>query len=114
MHQDPEALIVLFVDKAKSLAFRSVHDGAVVAEVPLGHTLISGTSRDDMIVTVGQRPDSLIIIRDRHAPEKQQLVALSCYPVGVAISPTLDTIAVMLNDGLTICIAPPRHDCELI
>ena len=102
MDQDPETQYLLYIDRAKSLTFRSVRDGEVVAEVPLGHEITNGTSRDDMIATIGLKPDSAIIINDRHAPELQQVVALPCHhAVGVAISPALDTIAVVLFNGMT-------------
>ena len=101
MEDSPDVQCVWFVSGANSFALRSLSDGEVVAEVPLGHTLVNGASQGNMIATIGLDPNSLIIINDWHAPEQQQLVALSCQPLAVAISPTQDRIAVVLDNGLT-------------
>ena len=99
MAHDNQALYLPFVQGATSLALTHALDGDVVAEVPLGHTLINGTSRDDMIATIGREPLSVVIINDRHEHEHQQLIELSSQPLVVAISPAQDVVAVMLPTG---------------
>ena len=97
---DPKALYLLFPRGFSRLVFHSLLDGEVVAEVSLGHKLISGTSNDDMIATIGRDPNSAIIINDRYTHEQQQLIKLPHHPVAVAISPTQSMLAVMLWNGL--------------
>ena len=99
MALDPQAQFTVYIDGSRGLALRSVLDGEVVTEVPLGHSLYSGTSKDNMIATIGYNPDSVIIIKDRHEHVQQQLLGLSDMPLAVAISPAQDTIAIMLVSG---------------
>jgi hypothetical protein len=100
MDQDPAAQYMPYVSGATSIKAYRMSDGEVVAEVPLEHSVVSGTSRDDMIASIGSGPSSMIVIRNRHVPEQQQLVELSGYPSAVAISPDKHTIAVALSSGL--------------
>ena len=100
MDQDSEAQLVPYSAGAKSIKFHRLLDGEEVAEVPLGHTIVRGTSRDDMIATVGHFPHSMIIITDRHVPEQQRLVNLPVRPCAVDISQAKDKIAVILDNGL--------------
>ena len=100
MAHDNQALYLPFVQGATSLALTHALDGEVVAEVPLGHTLINGTSRDDMISTIGYDPCSVVIINDRHEHKQQQLLELPDFPRAVAISPAQDAVAVMLDTGV--------------
>ena len=93
---DPKTVYALFECGAIIVTFHSLLDGAVVAEVSLGHALIGGTSSDDMIATIGLNPYSVIIINDRHERE-QQLIKLPGKPKVIAISPAHDTVAVMLK-----------------
>ena len=101
MSSDSEAQYTVYVHGSRGLTFRTVLDGAAIAEVPLGHKLINGTSVDEMIATIGRLPYSVIIINDRHEYEQQQLVELPDIPRAVAISPAQDTVAVILGAGLT-------------
>ncbi len=79
-------------------------DGEVACDIPLSHEVVYGASRDDMLVTVGVKPYSLVVIHDRHVPEHQHRVELSRTPRAVDISPAKDTIAVMFDNGLSMCI----------
>ena len=99
MSQHHEATYLPYAIGATALVFRSLSDDVVVAEVRLGHIVYSGASRDDMIVTIGDEPPSIIIIHDRHVPGQQFIEAL-CMPIAVDISPAKDVIAVMLHNGL--------------
>ena len=101
MASESEAHYTVYVHGSRGLIFRTVRDGEVVAEVPLGHKLIDGTSKDDMIATIGRLPYSVVIINDRYEHEQQQLVELPDMPRAVAISPAQDTVAVILGAGLT-------------
>ena len=105
MDLDPDAVLVPYVYEESCIRFHRVLDGEVTAEVPLGHAVIKGTSQDDMIVTIGYSPDSMIIISDYHTPDEQQTVLLSHWPKAVAISPAKDTIAVMFKTGLLLVSA---------
>ena len=100
MDLDPATLLVLFSHGESHIRFQRVVDGEMVAEVPLAHKVFSGTSQDDMIVTVGFEPNSVIILDDRHTPEQQQQILFARWPKAVAISPAKDTIAVMLIHGV--------------
>ena len=100
MAQDADSQVVMYISGSASLPLLSLRDGEVVAEVPLGHTLIRGNSRDDMIATIGFSPCSVVIINDRHEHEQQLCIELSDMPVAVAISPAQDTVAVMLDTGV--------------
>ena len=96
-----ETQYAVYTEGSHSLMIRSVLDGeVVVAEVHLGHTLLGGTSRDDMIATIGVEPYSVIIISNRYEHEQQRLFLLPHYPVAVVISPAQDAVAVMLWTGL--------------
>ena len=101
MDLDPATLLVPFIRGESRIRFHRVLDGEVTAEVPLGHSVIKGTSQDDMIVTIGHTPRSAIIIDGRNTPDKQQLVPLAHMPKAVAISASKDTIAVLLGSGLS-------------
>ena len=101
MDLDPYAVLVPYIYGKSHINFHRVIDGEVTAEAPLGHAVIRGTSQDDMIVTIGHTPPSAIIIGNRHTPDKQQLVSLAHMPKAVAISPAKDTIAVILETGLS-------------
>ena len=100
MDLDPATLLVPYIYGESCLRFYRVLDGEVTAEVPLGHKVMKGTSQDDMIVTIGHTPPSMIIIEDLHTPEEQHTVLLAHWPKAVAISPAKDTIAVMLIHGV--------------
>jgi hypothetical protein len=100
MEHDTEAQVVMYISGETSLTFRSLRDGEVVTEVPLGHRLFTGTSKSNTIATIGREPLS-VIINDRHEHEQQQqLLELSSQPLAVAISPAQDTVAVMLENGM--------------
>ena len=90
-----------FIAGSRSINAYRMTDGDVVAEVPLCHRLCAGVSRDDMIATIGYNPCSVVTINDRHDHEQRQLVELSCEPVAVAIRPAQDTVAVMLENGIS-------------
>ena len=100
MDRDTEEQYMPYVAGSRSIKAYRMTDGEVVAEVPLGHKLVDGTSRDDMIATVGNDPFSMIVISNRHVPEQQQLVELSGFPSAVAISPDKHAIAIALSNGL--------------
>ena len=103
---EPKGLCLLFPRGTNRLTFRSLLDGGIMAEMSLGHKLISGTSNDDMIATIGRDPNSVIIINDRHEHERQQLIELPHHPVAVAISSTQNMLAVMLWNGLMCSDSP--------
>ena len=90
----------VYTNGSEIVMLRSVLDGEVVSTLPLRHMLLGGTSRDDMIATIGRLPDSLIIINNRNEHQQLQLVELSDMPRAVAISPAQDTVAVMFWTGL--------------
>ena len=69
MEQDPELSYTTYMSAADHIALHGLRSDASVAEVPLGHTLISGTSQGSMIATIGHSPHSLIIINDWHEPD---------------------------------------------
>ena len=95
---------VLFQRGLRSLFFRRVRDDAVTAEVSLGHALISGTCQGRMIVTGGRDPDSVVFVNDRSKPKEQQMIVMTSGVQAVDLSPTLDTAAVMLDDGSPHCL----------
>jgi hypothetical protein len=97
---DKEAQYVLYLNGAPNITLRSLNDDAVVDEVPLGHEIVSGAAKDDMIVTVGTAPNSVIIIRDHHHPDLQQLMELPDYPAALDIGFGQCMIAIMLDTGL--------------
>ena len=99
MEQDPELSYTTYMSAADHIALHGLRSDASVAEVPLRHTLISGTSQGSMIATIGHSPHSLIIINDWHVAE-QQLVEFTCLPRAVAINAAQDTIAVVSINGL--------------
>ena len=101
IYQDSTLAICVYGDK--SLALRRMLDGELIAEVPLGHSVLWTTSMNDMIVTIGLSPSSLNIINDRLELDRQ-FIELPRRPEAVAISPAQDTIAVMLDDGLSLCM----------
>ena len=98
---DPEALYLLYPYGGSSIVLLRLLDDKVVATVAQGHSLIGGTSRDDMLAVIGQNPDSLIIFNDQHELGKMQLVELPRRPWAVDISAAQDTLAVILdNNGM--------------
>ena len=104
MALDPQAQFTVFISSSSGLTFRSMLDGEVVAQVPLGHSLFTGASMGSVIATIGYKPDSVIVINDRHEHHQQQHVDIPFMPLAVAISPAQDTIAVMLANGM-MCLA---------
>ena len=90
----------VYTNGSDIVMLRSVLDGEVVSTVPLRHMLLGGTSRDDMIATIGFEPYSVIIIKDRHEHEQHQRIDLPVRPRAVAISPAQDRVAVLLSNGL--------------
>ena len=88
----------VYTNGSEIVMLRSVLDGEVVSTLPLRHMLLGGTSRDDMIATIGRLPDSVIIISDLKEHEEQR-IDLPVRPRAVAISPAQDTVAVLLING---------------
>ena len=75
MDRDHNAHIVYFEYRQKFFDVRRLLDGASIVRVELAHTLYFGTSKDDMVVTIGSStPYSVIFINDWHRPAQQQLV----------------------------------------
>ena len=101
MDRDPNAHIVYFEFRQKFFDVRRLLDGASVTRVELGHTLRTGKSKGNMIVTIADsKPYSVIFINDWHRPAQQQLIEMGGdQPLRIDISPTQHQVAVLTHKG---------------